>query len=179
MESLLKKHLADSTLRVLGLDPGQTTGACVFIGSDLIDARQLATGLMPDAARTVELYIEEWKPDVITMEDYRVYSWKADDHKWAGLHTPRLIGAIEYMCAWGMQMPRDGFAYKLIKRMAQQAKGFVTDDKLKAWGLYQVGERHARDAIRHAVYHLLFEVAKIQGVSGGSNDSSDKGQSTP
>jgi hypothetical protein len=39
---------------------------------------------------------------------------------------------------------------------AQQAKGFSKDDKLRAWGLYQVGKRHANDAIRHATYWLLF-----------------------
>jgi hypothetical protein len=31
------------------------------------------------------------------------------------------------------------------------AKGFATDDKLKAWGFWQPGQRHARDAIRHAL----------------------------
>jgi hypothetical protein len=41
--------------------------------------------------------------------------------------------------------------------MAHQAKGFVTDEKLKAWGFYQKGVRHARDSIRHACYFLLFD----------------------
>lgn len=41
-------------------------------------------------------------------------------------------------------------------QMAAQAKGFVDDDKLKAWGFWIKGKKHARDAIRHGVYYLLF-----------------------
>jgi hypothetical protein len=32
------------------------------------------------------------------------------------------------------------------------AKTFATDDKLEAWGFWKRGQKHARDAIRHAVY---------------------------
>ena len=36
-----------------------------------------------------------------------------------------------------------------------KAKGFVTDAKLKEWGLWQDGLRHSRDAIRHGIYFLV------------------------
>jgi len=156
-----RSALEGSTIKVMGLDPGQTTGACVFSGSSLLDACQLPTSLMPYAPGFVRDYISLWTPDVIIMEDYRIYSWKSDEHKWAGLHTPQLIGAIRYMC-WNE-------GRELHLQMAQQGKAFVTDDRLKEWDLYRKGERHARDAMRHACHYLLFKVAKVQeGVERGT-----------
>lgn len=157
--NLLEQALASSKVKVLALDPGETTGACVFHGPKLHDSCQLPTGLMPTAAITVRTYIQgnhhrDFGPiDAVVMESYRVYSWKSKDHSWAGLHTPRLIGAIELIC-FDLGIP-------LYQQSAQQGKGFVTDDKLQDWGLWQEGQRHARDAIRHAVYYLLFKVAKV------------------
>jgi hypothetical protein len=169
MANLLQEALAAyKGVRVIGLDPGETTGACVFDGPNLVDARQLATGLMPQAAFEVWRYVHTWIYDgilrscqeVVVIEDYRVYSWKTKDHAWAGLHTPRLIGAMEYICRYQMaETP-------LIKQSAQNAKGFCTDQKLKEWGLWIEGQRHSRDAIRHACFYLLFQVAKVQQLPG-------------
>lgn len=36
-------------------------------------------------------------------------------------------------------------------QQASEAKGSITDDRLKDWGLWVRGKRHGRDAIRHAV----------------------------
>ena len=44
--------------------------------------------------------------------------------------------------------------------MAQQAKGFVTDAKLKEWGMWDIGHKHARDACRHCVYYLVSQKPK-------------------
>jgi hypothetical protein len=68
------------------------------------------------------------------------------------------MGAIEYI-AFDQEL-------QLHKQMANLAKGFVTDKKLHDWGLYQIGKQHARDAIRHAVYYLLFKVANVQIIGG-------------
>lgn len=158
---LLTTHLKDLNLRVIGIDPGETTGICCFRGGSLIDAQQLDTSDPVIGPTEVEQYIRDIisltdkLPLHIVMEDYKVYSWKADDHSWASLHTPRLIGAIEYICGAVLKVP-------ITKQMAQVAKGFCTDEKLKAWNLWVPGKRHARDAIRHAIYYMLFEVAKIQ-----------------
>ena len=141
-------------LKVVGLDPGETTGACVFQGPRCLHADQLRTKTVPEGAGLVRDFVNAWQPDVVVMEMYRVYSWKAEDHSWHNLHTPRLIGAIEYICHC-INLP-------LIQQTAQQAKGFCTDEKLSAWGIYQPGWKHARDAIRHATYYLLFSVAKVQ-----------------
>jgi hypothetical protein len=159
MVTFLQAALKGATPRVLAFDPGETTGAANFLGPELKEALQIPTGLMPTAAVNVRTWINRYldetgfKPDAIVIEDYRVYSWKAEDHSWQNMHTCRLIGAIELICH-DMNVP-------LHKQSAQNAKGFCTDDKLKAWGFWQAGERHARDAIRHAIFHLLFTVAKV------------------
>lgn len=113
-------------------------------------ATQLSTKTLESGIQAITAYLERaGEVDVISMEDYRVYSWESEKHKWAELHTPKLIGAVYAICYLkGMRAPE--------MRMAQSAKGFVTDVKLKSWGLYEKAERHSRDAIRHAVHHLIF-----------------------
>lgn len=167
LANLLHDSLKDNKTRVIGIDPGETTGVCVFLGATLIQWDQLKTKEVPTGAATLCNFITCQKPDVVVMEMYRVYSWKAEDHSWHNLHTPRLIGAVEYICHI-LDIP-------LIQQTAQQAKGFCTDEKLAAWNLYQPGQKHARDSIRHAVYYLLFNVAQVQGlklppkaISGGT-----------
>lgn len=158
LNNLLKVALKGAQPRVVALDPGETTGACYFLGPDIQDARQIATKEMPLAAVAVREYIQDMfgghgPLDAVVIEEYRVYSWKAEDHSWQSMHTSRLIGAVQLIC--------HDKGVPLFQQSAQNAKGFCTDDKLQAWGLWQKGERHARDAIRHAVYHMLFTIGKI------------------
>lgn len=143
-----RKGDAVHSLKLLSLDPGETTGVAVFQGLVLSDALQLPTGLMPLAAQTVYHYILKIDPKVVVMEDYKVYAWKANQHKWAELHTPKLIGAIQFACA--------ELGIPLFLQSAQTGKGFCTDERLKEWGFYRAAHRHANDAIRHACQWLMF-----------------------
>ena len=94
--------------------------------------------------------LEEPPPVYMVMESYRIYGWKAKDHTWSSLYTPRLIGALEYVAAIN--------GIPLFKQNAQTGKGFVTDQKLTEWGLYDltIGKQHARDALRHALQFAIF-----------------------
>lgn len=171
LQNLIKSSLKDQNVRVVGIDPGETTGICCFEGCDILDATQIVAKNSPTVgANEIKAYIEKWKPSFVVLEDYKVYSWKSEDHSWASLHTPRLIGALDYIC--------NELGIPVTKQMAQAAKGFCTDDKLKLWGLWIPGKRHARDAIRHTVYFLLFHVAKAQILKhkqkqGGNNQLGD------
>lgn len=147
--------LKDSTTQLVAIDPGETTGICRFEGPNLVDARQLVTDEPGIGAARVRDYINESHPEYVIMESYRVYAWKTEDHTWNSMHTSQLIGAIKYLCS--EMRP----SIPVVMQSAQIAKGFVTDDKLKAWGLWIKGQKHARDAIRHAVYYLLFQVAEV------------------
>ncbi len=144
------KALPDS---VLALDPGETTGWAFFakvsispLTVDLLDCGQLLT--KEKGVGEIEKLLDRLEPRVVVAEDYKVYRWKLKQHSWSDLYTPRLIGAIETLCSQ-RQIP-------LYMQMAQTAKGFCTDDKLRLWGFYKPSMKHARDAIRHGCYWLIF-----------------------
>lgn len=145
---VLKQRGQTSAVKVVGLDPGETTGVCVFTGVSMTTVGQISTGQMPLAASRLREFILGHDPDVVVIEDYRVYKWKADQHAWAELHTPKLIGALHYICHI-MKIP-------VVFQSAQVGKGFCTDDRLKEWGFYQISQRHGNDAVRHAAHWLMF-----------------------
>ncbi len=143
---------------LLALDPGETTGYAVFEVDVLTDIPkmlkygELTCNPFKQGIDKLTAIIANTGPDFIVLEDYRVYSWKTKDHSWSQLHTPRLIGTIETLCHQ-QKIP-------FRKQMAQHAKGFCTNEKLKDWDFYVKGKVHARDAIRHGLYYMLFNVGK-------------------
>jgi hypothetical protein len=136
--------------RLLCLDPGKTTGWCVFEKGILTKTGHVENCYDDENIDTTGLLnlFEEVKPDFVLYEDYRVYESKLERHANNPVYTLRLIGTIEAYC----QMNK----LSHHRQMATTAKNFVTDDKLKSWGFWQTGMRHARDAIRHGCYFLLF-----------------------
>ena len=144
-------------------DPGETTGYAVFENWTLEDSGQLDSKDIPSCTKSIYdelrhhqhpnaekgLYWGLTARDVrVVMEDYRVYGWKTESHAWENLHTPKLIGGIQTICGL-LTIP-------FYMQMAGQVKTFCTNDKLKEWDMYIKGQQHARDAIRHGCYYLLF-----------------------
>ena len=155
-KTLAARHLKRenySPHKILSLDPGETTGWAVFENGELLAAGQLDTSAIEQSAAVIQSLIKIHTPAIVVYEDYRVYGWKADAHSWAALHTPQLIGAIKTICSL-LSIPTH-------TQMAQVAKQFCTDTKLKEWGMYQKGLKHARDAIRHGCYFILFNQHKV------------------
>lgn len=140
---------------ILALDPGETTGVAVFENGQLVDASQLDTSTVtPTGVDALLPILEELQPDLVVYEDYRVYGWKSDTHAWSGLHTPQFIGAIKTLCH--LQ------GIPTYTQMAQQPKQFCTDKRLKEWDYYLPSKKHARDAVRHGTYFMLFNAHKIE-----------------
>ena len=140
---------------LLAFDPGEVTGCCVFKDGKPVEFRQLPT--VNKKTRDyewsiIEEFIDEIKPDAVIIENYRIYAHKLEQHSSSDVPTLQLIGAIKYM------LFKRNIPYKL--QMAQQAKGFVTDAKLKEWGMWDIGHKHARDACRHCVYYLVSQKPK-------------------
>lgn len=135
--------------KVLAFDPGETIGWSVFEGPNMVDCGQIKT---KEFKRTQIKQLKDLfrihQPDIMVFETYAVYSWKTDDHTWSEIHTAQIIGILR----WFSMI----YDVPYTKQTAQIAKGFCTDEKLKDWKLWQRGERHSRDSIRHAVYWLLF-----------------------
>lgn len=140
--------VSDDTI-TLCFDPGHTTGYAVFEGLDLVESGELVTKPIEQAVENIKAMFDKWQPNIVVMEDYRVYKWKTKHHGGSELLTTRVIGCIETFSVLN-------FVPFTIKQPAHTAKGFCTDPKLKEWGFYQVGLKHARDAIRHGCYFLLF-----------------------
>lgn len=148
-EELLAKRRGEGFVppkRLLCLDPGHTTGWCLFEDGKLTASGQADT---ISSWYEIDKLFEDVKPTMVIYENYRVYAHKLERHSNSEVFTLRLIGVIEYIC-WLDRTP-------YFNQMAHQAKGFVTDEKLKKWDYYQKGAKHARDAIRHGCYFLLFD----------------------
>lgn len=143
------KRFVTPDTTILCFDPGHTTGFAIFQGLDLIESGELVTKPIDAAVRNVERMFNHCEPDIVVMEDYRVYKWKTEHHGGSELLTTRVIGCIETFCVLN-------FVSNVIKQPAHIGKGFATDKRLREWGFYKKGERHARDAIRHGCYFLLF-----------------------
>lgn len=150
----------DPTLRlsyvVVAIDPGETTGFTVYYPWEectTIHHYQLETKTVEQGWEALE---EHWPRPIdckgyqiiVVCEDYKVYAWKSTDHSWNKLHTSQFIGAIRILC-YQKTIP-------IVFQMAGQAKGWATDEKLKLWGLYEPGLKHARDACRHLITYLFF-----------------------
>lgn len=146
--NLTKLKHSEAPERLLALDPGKTTGWALFTGCTFVSAGQLATSSQQEALQLLEVRLFEAKPTLVVIEDYRVYANRTQQHAGSSLSTPRLIGMIETLL-----LQR---SIPFHKQPAGVAKQFVTDDRLRAWDLYSRGLKHARDAIRHGVYYVLF-----------------------
>lgn len=142
--------------RLLALDPGQTTGVACFSADAqetvLTHASQIKTWPLEEGVDTFWNLLQSLQPTKVVFESYQVYEWKTDDHTWSQIPTVQVIGMIKTILIQ-KEIPFE-------TQTAQVAKGFCDDAKLKTWGYYQPGLRHARDAIRHACYNLLFGAPK-------------------
>lgn len=58
------------------------------------------------------------------------------------------------------------YPFMLKSFQPSQAKGVATDERLKRWGLWTVGQQHARDATRHLVLWLK-ELVNEEGITHG------------
>lgn len=143
--------------KILALDPGETTGvAFLYVPSTQETAEPTLSCLiqLPTKKLDWQSYMHldnlilKVQSDILVVEDYRIFSWKRDQHVWSELHTPKLIGMIIAL-AFQHKIP-------ITFQTPQQAKGFCTDIRLKAWGFYSPSHRHSNDAVRHAIYYALF-----------------------
>lgn len=138
--------------KILTLDPGETTGYSIWnsdpLNATMIKCGQLKTWPMQEAVKSFTDILQAEQPDLVVFERYNIYEWKTDSHSWSDVPTLRIIGCLETLC---IQL-----SINIYNQSAQQAKNFCDDEKLQAWNLWIKGQRHARDAIRHGVFFLMF-----------------------
>lgn len=162
LQSAHKQGKGDSNILedyvLVGIDPGETTGLAIrrsnigFV-ADLyqLNTKQIGPGMdtlfehIEAAQRQAKIFGQKI---LVILEDYKVYSWKADDHSWSPLHTSEFIGAIKY------RLHQLGIPYHL--QMASEAKRWADDEKLTQWDVYAKGLKHSRDALRHIITYAFF-----------------------
>jgi hypothetical protein len=148
----VKKGLRPFTGRLLALDPGETTGWSLWENNGLVDCGQKKTWPLTHAIDSFQELLT-LHPTIIVFESYQVYEHKLEEHTWSRVPTIQVIGCLKTLV---LLHGRVFGQIPYTTQTAQVAKGFCTDDKLKQWGFWQQGMRHARDSIRHGAYYLLF-----------------------
>ncbi len=143
---------------ILSFDPGHTTGWASYFDGILTDSGQIDTTSISACLDSAQPLFHTYKPNVVVMEDYRVYKWRAKEHIGSPMLTTRIIGCLETLAI-------QDFVNFVIKQPAHIAKNFCTDRKLKEWGYYDQG-KHARDAIRHGCYYILFGAIQKKDKTG-------------
>ena len=64
----------------------------------------------------------------------------------------------EYIGVVKLFVQSSGSKVRLRLQGASEAKSFWTDDKLRKVGLYYPGSKHIRDAVRHYLYYVSFDL---------------------
>lgn len=166
--SVMKVHpdaLSDPQVNILdNIDHwanGQIVGESidVAVGSQYTkvhEARKLVakfagTGFLtdssPESAAVHEMMevVRQWPGCAVVMEDFIVRQFNQDRDFLAPV---RIMAGMDY-ALWRM-------GSQAFRQQPSEAKGAVTDDRLKRWGFYkrEGGANHARDADRHSITFL-------------------------
>lgn len=135
-------------MRVIAFDPGGTTGYCVLDQSGTVEA-QGEFGY-DDAGQSIAiqdlLYTYRLRSFVV-IESYRIFPSALQAHQYSAVQPVQMIGRIKTLCE----------EYDLeYKEQPPSHKKFFTNQRLKSYGAYAKGMRHANDAARHALYYAVF-----------------------
>lgn len=137
-------------MRYISIDPGQTIGYSVWNGTERVEQGELG---IAEFLHKLEEKVGEL--DLIIYESYALRRSSAKAMIGNEFETPQVIGVIKWI-AYKAGIPT-------VKQSPAQKK-FFGDDRLKKLGLYDRGQRHSRDSVRHALYWQFF-TAGIREVS--------------
>lgn len=124
------------------------------ISTGLIEAKKYDTDMKYYQAhlKLIDKMSERYKDNfILVMEDYLLYAKRAQSQTNSRMETCKLIGVVQYYC----------FEHKIdcVLQTAAQVKKRWSDEILEHEGIELPtthAERHARDAIRHAMHYTYF-----------------------
>lgn len=138
-------------IRVLGIDPGGTTGLAMIHLAELRPYEGMfsqPTG--PNALPLIASLINLQRPNLVAIEAFVVgrRSGRSGTAQ-AGEQARLIIGGVAQLCT--------EHGVKFVQRPAGVVKPWATDRRLDAGGLLAPtkGLPHARDAARHALYSAV------------------------
>lgn len=130
------------SINMIAIDPGKTTGICLHRN------RAISAFIFKDGHKALYEFIASFKPEVVIYErfDYRPHQPNVD------LIPVELIGVIKLYC-------QKHLCQEVPQKQLKGHRGFWTDDKLKALGLYKVGQQgHSNDALRQMLFFITFDL---------------------
>lgn len=147
----VRKNKTELPKNLLAYDPGNTTGWAFFHEGAFIKSGQITTppGDYAELYKHLKGHVQEYRPEMVVIENYVVYKNKIELHANMELWVPKIIGVMHFF--YSMMI---GAEIKL--QLASEVKAFCTDEKLKAWKMYNVANKHANDATRHGCKYLIF-----------------------
>lgn len=136
-----------------------TTGWCIMFHGKLIKCGMISAENYKTAMEYYEAHLAMisrmkacYKQNfTVVMEDYLLYAKRTSSQINSRMETCKLIGIIQYYC-WTHSI-------KCVLQTASQVKKRWTDEILEHEGIElptTYAERHARDAIRHAMHYTYF-----------------------
>jgi hypothetical protein len=144
-------------MRILAIDPGETTGTAVLESSkdsvELISYADLSLKEFKKELSVASLHYLE--VERIVIEDYRIFQSKAGQHIGARLTTPELIGWIDCIRT---------LAGLVMVRVQPNKKGRWPKARLKNKfpAYFEVDQHHSKDAV---IIGLVYLEAML-GVTG-------------
>ena len=126
-------------MRVMGVDPGGTTGWAVWDDGEIAASGQSSfkdfVGVVIDWAVCTQTVVCE--------------RFTISEHTLRKTRQPDALYVIGFLMGYA---ELEGYEVELSPT---SAKAFATDDKLKAYGWWVPGQRHNNDARRHLMVWLL------------------------
>lgn len=135
--------------RILGIDPGVTSGVVWgFANGGHFKCSGFAEiKVLDSAVRLDQLgrFVRKWDPKLLIVENFILYP--GGRHVGGQANDGLSPVAVTYLLlGW---LSRDG-THILVKKQMKREADTITNERLKALGLWFVGKQHARDAARHA-----------------------------
>lgn len=133
--------------KLISIDPGKTTGYAIFNTEKkkLLEADEL------DWQNFIHDFFPGWltlSNDRVVIEKYRIRRGTVSANLGKDLRTVKIIGVIEWLCE------ERGIEYNL--QPAGIGSEFFNRERLEANNCWIKGKQHARDAVRHGLWHLTF-----------------------
>lgn len=141
---------------ILWFDPGGTTGWCFYNGLMVPGTphneyhKYYHAGDFGDYDLTkVWPLLQQYKPNIVGFETYRMWASKAESRKWSDFPEIQIIGAIKL--ATHVALGKTPVGKTPSDRM------WATDDKLRERGIYWP-IIHRRDATKHILSFQKFDL---------------------
>lgn len=144
-------------MKILALDPGGTTGCCVYDDSVPEGVNKFAMFQIGPGPHHLALWdllrSDQW--DTVIYEAFTYQRRELDKGVSLVLDSKEYIGVIKLWSEYQV-VPKA----KLIEHPTSFMSLFKDDDKLKKMGLYTPNAVHANDATRHLMHHLVVKLGQ-------------------